>query len=78
MPTPEIRAAVDEAIDGAKAALARWESERTYFNFSERPIDAARLYTATTYRRLRRIKAVHDGDELFVANHPTTVAVPLA
>jgi FAD/FMN-containing dehydrogenase len=69
-PTPEIAAAVSEAVDRAKAALAPWESERTYSNFSERPTDAARLYPAQTYRRLRRIKAVYDPGELFVANHP--------
>jgi hypothetical protein len=70
VPTPEIRAAVGIAIDRAKTALAPWESERTYFNFSERPIDAARLYPATTYRRLRRIKAAYDPGELFAPNHP--------
>ena len=69
-PTPEIASAVGEAVDRAKAALAPWESERTYFNFSERPTDAARLYPAQTYRRLRRIKAVYDPGELFLANHP--------
>jgi FAD/FMN-containing dehydrogenase len=71
-PTPELAAAVAEAVDRAKAALAPWESERSYFNFSERTIDSARLYPAATYRRLRRIKAAYDPDELFVANHPIT------
>jgi FAD/FMN-containing dehydrogenase len=71
-PTPEIGAAVGEAVDRAKTALAPWESERTYFNFSERPIDGARLYPAQTYRRLRRIKAAYDPGELFVSNHAIT------
>jgi FAD/FMN-containing dehydrogenase len=68
--TPEAGAAVGAAVDRAMAALAPWESERTYFNFSERPVDAARLYPAETYRRLRRIRAAYDPGELFVANHP--------
>ena len=70
--TPELGAAVGAAVDRAKAALAPWESERTYFNFSERPVDAARLYPADTYTRLRRIKSAYDPDQLFVANHPIT------
>jgi hypothetical protein len=68
--TPELGAAIHEALDKTKAALAPWESDRTYFNFSERPIDAARLYPPITYKRLRKIKTAYDPDELFVANHP--------
>ena len=70
--TPTMGAAVGTAVDRAKAALAPWESERTYLNFSERPVDAARLYPAETYARLRRIKAAYDPGQLFVANHPIT------
>jgi hypothetical protein len=77
-PTPELHAAVDKGVDGAKAALSPWQSARTYFNFSERPIDAARLYPAQAYRRLRRIKAAYDPGELFVSNHPIAPSRPLA
>jgi hypothetical protein len=73
-PTPESAVAVGDAVDRAKAALAPWESDRTYFNFADRPIDAARLYPAETYRRLRRIKAACDPCELFVSNHPIAPA----
>lgn len=69
-PTPDIGAAVNEAIDRAKAALAPWETQRTYFNFSERPVDPARLFPPQTYHRLRRIRAAYDPGELFVSNHP--------
>jgi FAD/FMN-containing dehydrogenase len=68
--TAELGVAIAEAVDRAKAALAPWESERTYFNFAERPVDPARLYAPEAYARLRRIKAVSDPGELFVANHP--------
>jgi FAD/FMN-containing dehydrogenase len=61
---------VADAVDRVKGALAPWEVARTYFNFSERPVDAARLYPSETYTRLRRIKAVYDPGELFVSNHP--------
>jgi hypothetical protein len=73
-PTPEAAAAVDEAVDRAKAGLAPWQSQRTYFNFAERSVPADRLYPAETYRRLRRIRAAYDPTELFVANHPIPVA----
>jgi FAD/FMN-containing dehydrogenase len=72
-PAPELAAAVEEAVDCAKAALAPWESQRSYFNFSERPIDAARLYSLETYRRLRLIRTAYDPTELFVSNHPIPV-----
>jgi hypothetical protein len=68
--TAELGMAIVEAVDKAKAALAPWESQRTYFNFAERPVDAARLYPPQTYARLRRIKAAFDPGELFIANHP--------
>ncbi|HEX4519644.1 MAG TPA: FAD-binding protein [Gaiellaceae bacterium] len=71
-PTPEIAAAVREAVDRVKTALAPWESERTYFNFSEQQVGGHRLYPlkAYTYQRLRRIKAAYDPAGVFVANHP--------
>jgi hypothetical protein len=68
--TPEMAAAVDEAVTRSKEALAPFESERTYFNFAERPVDAARLYSEVTYRRLRKVRTAYDPGELFVANHP--------
>jgi FAD/FMN-containing dehydrogenase len=68
--TPEMGAAVGEAVDRAKAALARWESERAYLNFSERPLDPSRLCAAESYDRLRRIRSAYDPGEMFLANHP--------
>lgn len=69
VPTPEAAAAVEAAVDRAKAALAPWESPRTYFNFAERAVPAERLYPAETCRRLRRIRAAYDPREMFVASH---------
>jgi berberine-like enzyme len=67
--TPELGAAVGEAVERTKAALAPWESGRTHLNFAERPVDPARLYRPESHRRLRRIRATHDPGELFLANH---------
>jgi hypothetical protein len=69
-PTPELAAAVGEAVGRVKEALAPWESRRSYFNFSERPIEGERLYPPETYRRLRTIRDARDGGELFLSNHP--------
>jgi FAD/FMN-containing dehydrogenase len=68
-PTPEIGSTIEDAVDSVRDALAPWESERTYFNFSERPLLPQRLYPTETYRRLRRIRAAYDPGSLFVANH---------
>ena len=76
-PSPETAAAVHESVDRVKAALAAWESERTYFNFAERQVGGARLYPLKTYtyQRLRKIRAAHDPAEMFVSNHPIPPAV---
>src|SRR4029077_16733527 len=76
-PSPEIAAAVHEAVDRVKAGLAPWESGRTYFNFAERHVGGARLYPLKTYtfQRLRKIKATYDPGEMFVSNHPIPLAV---
>jgi FAD/FMN-containing dehydrogenase len=72
--TPEMGAAVGKAVRATKAALAPWESERTYLNFAEERVDPARLYAAETYRRLRRVRAAYDPGEMFLSNHPVPPA----
>jgi hypothetical protein len=52
---------VRDSIDGSLAAL--------------HPVDAARLYDADAYSRLRGICAVVDPDGVMLANHPVPVAV---
>jgi FAD/FMN-containing dehydrogenase len=69
-PTADAHVAVVDAIDRAKRALAPWETERTYFNFSERPIDPARLFPPATLQHLRDVRAAYDPAALFVSNHP--------
>src|SRR5436190_7715346 len=72
--TPVMADAVSSAVTRAQTAVARWESERSYFNFSERAIDAARLYPPHTYHRLRKIKAAYDPNDVFLSNHPIAPA----
>jgi FAD/FMN-containing dehydrogenase len=72
--TPEMGAAVGEAVRRTKTALAPWESERIYLNFAEERVDPSRLYAAGAYRRLQRVRAAYDPDEMFLSNHPVPPA----
>jgi FAD/FMN-containing dehydrogenase len=69
-PDPEAAAIVDAHVDLVKTALSEWDAGRRYLNFSERPIDTRRAYTAAAYRRLQAVKTLVDADDLFRANHP--------
>ena len=68
--SPEMKAAVEAAAQSVKDALAPWEHDRGYFNFSDRPLDGESLYPPATYRRLQEIKDTYDPQELFRASHP--------
>ncbi|HEY3186394.1 MAG TPA: FAD-binding oxidoreductase [Solirubrobacteraceae bacterium] len=67
---PDMAAAVDAHVDVVKQALCEWDAGRRYLNFSERPIDTRRAYSATAYRRLQAVKTLVDPDDMFRANHP--------
>jgi FAD/FMN-containing dehydrogenase len=68
--TPELGAAVKAAAERILAALAPWNAEQTYLNFTERREDARGFFTPFAYRRLREVKARVDPDALIRANHP--------
>jgi FAD/FMN-containing dehydrogenase len=68
--TAEMAEAVEASTDKVKAALAPWNADTMYMNFSERPIEAERLLQAHAYRRARRVKAAVDPGDLFRSNHP--------
>ena len=69
-PTPQHVAVVHEQIGSMLEALGPWTAERTYFNFTERPLGDDELYDADTFARLRAVKAEVDPDELFRVVHP--------
>jgi hypothetical protein len=69
-PDAETAAIVDAHVDLVKTALCEWDAGRRYLNFSERPIDTRRAYTAAAYRRLQAVKTLVDPDDMFRANHP--------
>jgi hypothetical protein len=68
--TPEMRAAIDAYTPGLRAAFAADDAGRSYLNFVEDPTEAAGLFSAEDYARLREVKARHDPGDLFRANHP--------
>jgi hypothetical protein len=55
---------------GVKAALSPHAGAGHYLNFVDRETDVAEIYPETTLRRLRQVKARHDGGDLFLSNHP--------
>jgi FAD/FMN-containing dehydrogenase len=57
-----------------RSVVARWESDRTYFNVTERSVDGDDLFPPDTYRRLREVKALYDPEELFQAMHSISPA----
>jgi FAD/FMN-containing dehydrogenase len=66
----ETAAAVEAHVDLVKTALSEWDAGRRYLNFTERPIDTRRAYSAAAYRRLQAVKTLVDPDDTFRANHP--------
>ncbi len=68
-PTPEAASAVERAVDGLRSALAEWESPQTCLNFAETKRDGKNLWSETSYRRLRRIKAAVDPQNRIRSNH---------
>ena len=68
-PTPELREASEREVERVRAAIAPWEAERTYFNFTERRENGRTLWGELTYRRLRDLKALYDPAALFQATH---------
>jgi FAD/FMN-containing dehydrogenase len=70
----EIAAAVEAHVHLVQVALAPWKSDQMYLNFSERPIGARSMYAPDAYRRLRRIKAKYDPQDVVRSNHPVPPA----
>jgi FAD/FMN-containing dehydrogenase len=64
----EMKQAVGRRIDDVQSALASWDAGRL-LTFTERPTDLARTFGDATYRRLRKVKAKYDPDNVIQANH---------
>ena len=62
----------ERLIAGVRAVAAKLAPHATggsFLNFLGDPAQTASAYTRDDYRRLRAVKAVHDPDNVFAANH---------
>ncbi len=71
---PVMAAAVSAYLPVVKDALAAHDNGREYLNFAEHRTDPRRLWPMDTYHRLRQVKAEHDPQDVFLANHPVPPA----
>jgi FAD/FMN-containing dehydrogenase len=68
--TAAVRRDVERVLD----LFRPYDAGRTYFNFTETPVESSALFPAETVRRLREIKRTVDPDNLFFACHPVAPA----
>ena len=68
--TPEMGAAIETDLGVLRSIYAGYDTNRTYINFVEKPVDPAAFYGEEAYARLRAVKAAVDPGELLRANHP--------
>ncbi len=66
----ENRLTEEERTGAVRSALAPWEAERTYPNFSERSRDASAFFAPPAAERLRRVKGRYDPADLILSPHP--------
>ena len=69
-PTPEVRADSKRQIEAIQRALAPWATRYLHPNFAETEHAPESLWAGQAYRRLRRIKATVDPDDVIRSNHP--------
>ena len=74
VPAPELEAPTRAQVHAVKAALAPWTASQMYLNFADTQREAASFWPEHAYRRLRRIKAAVDPDDLIRSNHPIPAA----
>jgi FAD/FMN-containing dehydrogenase len=73
-PTPEVAAAVRSDTQAVKAALADWHADYNYYNAVEVSAPASEVLPAASYKRLQKIKARYDPDEVIISSHPVRPA----
>jgi FAD/FMN-containing dehydrogenase len=73
-PTPDLEAAARAQIEEVKRTFAQYAADHMYLNFAESARPAETFWTEHAYRRLQRIKATVDPDDVIRSNHPITPA----
>jgi hypothetical protein len=66
--TSGMEEAASQRVAQVQAALAPWDAGR-FFNFTEGPGHAGRMFSDDVYRRLCEVKSNYDPDNLIQANH---------
>ena len=72
-PTPESIVLVEDAVRASQDAIAPWVSG-CYLNFAEVGKDGDTLWGRNVHRRLQRVKATYDADDVIRSNHPVKLA----
>jgi FAD/FMN-containing dehydrogenase len=67
---PDAAAAMEARLHTMFERLEPWDSGRLYANFAKDPADPRAFFPPEVYRRLQRVKAEVDPDELFLPIHP--------
>src|SRR5215471_2964979 len=75
-PTPDLAAAVRAQARAVKDALGPWHAGYDYYNFDETPAPASAVLPPASYRRLQKIKAACDPDQVIISTHPAWPARP--
>jgi FAD/FMN-containing dehydrogenase len=70
----DMKAAVQAHAAKVQDALAAWSAGRSFMNFTERRADPGEFFDATTYERLRTVKAEYDPDDVIRGNHSISAA----
>jgi FAD/FMN-containing dehydrogenase len=68
-PNAAAASAVEGAVGALRDSLEPWQADEMYSNFAETRREAGSFHNETAYRRLKRIKAQVDPDNLIRANH---------
>jgi len=69
-PTLDLAGPVRASVQAVKDALAPWHASYDYYDFEEKPVTAAAVLPAASFRRLQEIKAAHDPDRVIMSAHP--------
>jgi FAD/FMN-containing dehydrogenase len=65
----EMKAGAQAHAARVQGALAAWSTGRSFMNFAERLADPGELFDASTYARLRTVKAEYDPADVIRGNH---------
>jgi FAD/FMN-containing dehydrogenase len=77
-PTAELMAVTERDVRFVLDSLEPWYAGQTYLNFTESKVHSRSHYRPETHRRLRRVKAMYDPQDIIRSNHPIEPLKPPA